>query len=92
MENTQEVIRLLESKRQSFAWRTTFGEKFTYETLAAYNRSAAILFPRVPCLSYSQVLAVYDHALKQLASEIDWDDLDHHGPPDDAEIRHSGGH
>ena len=87
--NPNEIIRLLKSKRQSFSWGSTYAEKFTPEAKAWYDRSANILFPGVLYLSTAQVLAVYDDAIKHL--EL-WDDLDCHGAPSHAELRHSGGH
>lgn len=84
-----EIARLLKSKRQSFSWASSYGEKFTPAAKAWYDRSANILFSGVPYLSTAQVLAVYDHAIEHL--EI-WQDLDSHGAPSHAEIRHSGGH
>jgi hypothetical protein len=87
--NPNEIIRLLKSKRQSFSWGSSYAEKFTPEAKAWYDRSANILFSGVPYLSTAQVLAVYDDAIKHL--EI-WDDLDCHGAPSHAELRHSGGH
>ncbi len=89
-----DTIRLLKSKRQSFEWRSSYAEKFTSEAREAYTRSAAILFPKAVYLSTSQVLEVYDHAINSLeANESpNWEELDAHGPPDNAELRHSGGH
>lgn len=89
-----DTIRLLKSKRQSFEWRSSYAEKFTDAARAAYTRSATILFPKSVYLSTSQVLEVYGHAINSLeANESpDWKDLDSHGAPSHAEIRHSGGH
>ncbi len=84
-----EIIRLLKSKRQSFSWASSYAEKFTPAAKAYYDRSAHALFPNVPYLSSKQVIAVYDDAINRL--EI-WEDLDSHGAPDHAELRHSGGH
>lgn len=59
----KEISRLLTSKRQSFAWGSSYGEKFTPEAKEWYARSGSILFPNIPYLSTAQVLAVYDHAI-----------------------------
>jgi len=65
-----DVLSLLKSKRQSFYWGSSYGEQFTPEAKALYDRSAAILFPGVPYLATARVLEVYDHAINAAAAEL----------------------